>query len=217
MMMSSGVWQRLPFMVLCLCSTLWWLQGAPWWVNTCQILSQKKFAKKLLKIPWASSLLQVFGGLCKWSSIQADSRDISGGAWGGNKSHEDCSSKIIFLKVFFWYSICISAFVPLSTSRCDLCTWSFVPPPDWMEAENSAFIRISFQLFSAECFSQWSHARWSCHSLFSKPNFRASWLFSLYPHFPNQLSGPCGLFSGNGGSRLLDSHISTMPSHTKPL
>ena len=69
------------------------------------------------------------------------------------------SSKIIFLKVFFWFSICISAFAPLSTSRCDLCTWSFVPPPDWMEAENSAFIRISFQLFSAECFSQWSHAR----------------------------------------------------------
>ena len=42
-------------------------------------------------------------------------------------------------------------------------------------------------------------------------------LFSLFPHFPNPLSGSRGLFSGNGGSRLLDSHISTMPSHTKPL
>ena len=39
-----------------------------------------------LKIAWASSLLQVFGGLCKWSSIQVDSRDISGGAWGKKKS-----------------------------------------------------------------------------------------------------------------------------------
>ena len=217
MMMSSGVWQRLPFMVLCLCSTLWWLQGAPWWVNTCQILSQKKFAKKLLKIPWASSLLQVFGGLCKWSSIQADSRDISGGAWGGNKSHEDCTSKIIFLKVFFWFSICISAFAPLSTARCDLSHGHLSHLQIGWKRKIVFLFTFLFSCFRRSA-SLNGHMSGEAVTLYF-PNQLSGpcGLFSLYPHFPNQLSGSRSLFSGNGGSRLLDSHISTMPPHTKPL
>ena len=30
------------------------------------------------------------------------------------------------------YSFCISAFAPLSPSRCDLFAWQIVPPPDWI-------------------------------------------------------------------------------------
>ena len=162
MMMSSGVWQRLPFMVLCLCSTLWWLQGAPWWVNTCQILSQKKFAKKLLKIPWASSLLQVFGGLCKWSSIQADSRDISGGAWGEKKSHElwlKINDDFIIFPVFkvknnLLHSFCISVFLaPWSTSRCDCLIGHF--PPDWIEGKWKRMLRSHLTCFWWSFSSRW--------------------------------------------------------------
>ena len=54
MMMSSGVWQRLPFLVLCLRSALWWLQGSPWWEITYQVLIMlsQVWRVTVCEIPW---------------------------------------------------------------------------------------------------------------------------------------------------------------------
>ena len=138
--------------------------------------------------------------------------------------HEDCLPACckIFLIFFPFLSgesvlcicICICIYGESVLCICSICiftvvniemwfVWMLNWSPDWTRAENKAFF-----IFSSFWRSTPLHG--------DMPGVKSSLPIFQVANFLNLL-GPRGFFSWNGGSCLLDAHISTMPPHTKPL